>query len=197
MKWTKKYKKEYQKKWLKTEGGKRYLEHHKEYCKEWYQKNKETRKKKNKEWMEKNKKDFKKYQRNWYKENSENVKKRAYMWHKQKKKTDPKYRLDCNIGTAIYRCLKNKKEGEKWEKLVGYTLKELFEHLEGKFEPWMNWNNYGRVDKGEKVWNIDHIKPISLFEYENPEDPGFKKCWALDNLQPIEAMANIKKSNVY
>jgi hypothetical protein len=26
-------------------------------------------------------------------------------------------------------------------------------------------------------------------------DENFKKCWALDNLQPLEAIANIKKSN--
>ena len=25
----------------------------------------------------------------------------------------------------------------------------------------------------------------------------FKKCWALDNLQPLEAVENIRKSNHY
>ena len=27
------------------------------------------------------------------------------------------------------------------------------------------------------------------------KDPEFKKCWALKNLQPLEKITNIKKSN--
>lgn len=55
----------------------------------------------------------------------------------------------------------------------------------------MNWDNYG------SYWHIDHIKPISLFKYETAEDPEFKKCWALDNLQPLEKIANLKKGNKF
>jgi len=55
----------------------------------------------------------------------------------------------------------------------------------------MNWNNYGNY------WAIDHIKPRSLFTYISPNDPEFKKCWSLDNLQPLEKIENIKKNNLY
>lgn len=108
----------------------------------------------------------------------------------QKRKNNIKFRLDSIFGSSISRVLSKRKAGRKWETLVGYTLDDLIKHLESKFEPWMSWNNYGK-------WHIDHIKPKSLFHYENPEDEEFKKCWALDNLQPLEAIENLKKSNKF
>jgi len=52
---------------------------------------------------------------------------------------------------------------------------------------------------GEKNpnWHVDHIKPQSLFNFESPEDVEFKQCWALENLQPMSAKENRKKSNKY
>ena len=90
----------------------------------------------------------------------------------------------------ISTCLKGKKTGRKWERLVGYTIEDLMKRLESLFEPWMNWDNYGK-------WHIDHIKPKSLFKYNLPEDKSFKKCWSLKNLQPLEASENKRKQNKY
>lgn len=50
----------------------------------------------------------------------------------------------------------------------------------------MIWDNYGE-------WHIDHIIPISKFHFESFEDEGFKKAWALNNLQPLWANENMKK----
>ena len=80
---------------------------------------------------------------------------------------------------------------------MGYTLQDLMKHLESLFEPWMNWNNWGIINKDRRTWNIDHIKPKSLFYYEKPEDEEFKLCWSLTNLQPLDAIMNIKKHNHY
>ena len=71
------------------------------------------------------------------------------------------------------------------------------EHLESKFEPWMNWGNYGAYEEERLKWHIDHIRPKSLFIFISPEDKEFKECWALENLQPLEAIKNIQKSNNY
>ncbi len=65
-------------------------------------------------------------------------------------------------------------------------------HLESKFEDWMNWDNYGRK-KG--YWSVDHIKPISSFSFSSYDDKEFKKCWALENLRPLDHIENIKKYN--
>lgn len=131
-----------------------------------------------------------------------NKKQREYMIKHRKKyrqshreymakwRQEPKNHLDRVMGNAILKALKSKKVGRRWETLVGYTVEDLIKHLEKQFEPWMNWDNYGK-------WEIDHIKPRSLFRYETAEDPEFKKCWGLQNLQPMEHIANIKKSNYF
>ncbi len=53
----------------------------------------------------------------------------------------------------------------------------------------MSWENYG------SYWWLDHIKPRSSFNYESPDDKELKECWALENLQPLEKIANIRKGN--
>jgi 5-methylcytosine-specific restriction endonuclease McrA len=73
--------------------------------------------------------------------------------------------------------------------LVGYTVNELINHLEKQFDGKMSWDNYG------SYWDVDHRKPRSLFHYENAEDPEFKECWSLKNLQPLEHKENLRKGN--
>ena len=73
--------------------------------------------------------------------------------------------------------------------MAGYTKDDLVKHLEKQFDDKMNWANYG------SYWWIDHIKPRSAFHYTTAEDPEFKECWSLSNLQPMEKIANIKKGN--
>ena len=50
----------------------------------------------------------------------------------------------------------------------------------------MTWDNYGK-------WHIDHIVPISVFNYTKTEHEDFKRCWALGNLRPLWAFDNISK----
>jgi len=61
-------------------------------------------------------------------------------------------------------------------------------HLERLFRPGMNWQNMGK-------WHIDHIYPVSSFNFSSYEDKEFKECWDLKNLQPLWAEENINKSN--
>jgi hypothetical protein len=59
----------------------------------------------------------------------------------------------------------------------------------------MTWENYGPAKEGEYHWQIDHIIPQSALPYDNFGHPNFLKCWALENLRPLEAFANLKKSS--
>lgn len=106
-----------------------------------------------------------------------------------KARSTPRGKLLCNVKTKIAGCLKGSKNKRQWESLVGYNLKDLKEHLEKKFTPEMNWDNYG------SYWHLDHIIPIAAFNFTTPEDIDFKKCWALENLQPLKAIDNIKKKD--
>lgn len=107
---------------------------------------------------------------------------------------DPVYKLKYSMGSRIREGLK-KSNSEKlhstWDHLP-YTPQELREHLEKQFEDWMTWDNHGN---GEGCWNIDHIYPQSKLPYDSMEHPNFLKCWALENLRPLCAISNIKKSD--
>ncbi|MFH1656391.1 MAG: hypothetical protein ABH956_01290 [Candidatus Nealsonbacteria bacterium] len=140
-----------------------------------------------KQWENNNPESGRKRKKRWIKENSE------YMnqYYKRLRKENPKYRLDCNMGNLIYQSLKKNKKGLRWELLVDYVLADLIKHIERKFDEKMNWNNYG------SYWHIDHIKPRSLFKYTFLDDLEFKKCWALENLQPLEKHANFIKNNKF
>ena len=142
-----------------------------------------------KAWRKNNPDRAKELFKDWAKRNPEKVRRNYNNWEKQRRKINPQYRLDKNISCIIRSCLNGKKAGRSWERLVGYSLNDLVKHLEKKFDDKMTWDNYG------SYWHVDHMMPRSHFKYKTPEDPEFKKCWALDNLQPLEAMANIKKSN--
>ena len=172
----------------------KYYETKKDYDKRYFKKyreiNREELVEKNKEYNRIHSKERVEYNRKWKKENPEKLKEQRKRWREGTGRS-PKHRLNKGVGTAIYYALKGKKAGRGWETLVGYTLKDLMKHLEQLFDDKMNWNNYGFY------WHVDHRKPQSLFKYISTEDPEFKKCWALSNLQPLERIENMKKGDKY
>lgn len=103
---------------------------------------------------------------------------------KQKYKTNPQIRLNVIMSSNIYHSIKQNKNEQHWENLVDYTIDELKQYLESQFDENMNWNNYG------SYWEIDHIIPKNLFQYNDYTDKGFKICWSLLNLRPLEKIAN-------
>jgi hypothetical protein len=145
--------------------------------KEWFQQNKEHRKEYHKEWREKNKIYYQKYRRDY---------------EKTKKDSDPSYRLACYTRTAIYTCLKER-DVTKYKStfdLLPYSLEELILHLESQFKEGMTWDNYGE-------WHVDHIKPMTSFNIQSPEDKPFQECWSLGNLQPLWGNENLSKGSRY
>jgi len=153
---------------------------HPEKIREWGRKYRESHREEKRE-----------YHRKYRNANREKIHKRKRKSDNKRRRTDPKYRLNKNIAGVIGTCLKGKKAGRRWQLLVGYTLEDLEKHLEKQFDDKMRWENYG------SYWDLDHIKPVSLFHFILPEDPEFKQCWALKNLQPLEHMVNVRKSNHY
>ena len=106
----------------------------------------------------------------------------------EKRRVTIKGKLSACMSCAINKSLRNgSKAGRHWEDLVGYTPLQLKKHLKRTFTPEMSWENYG------SYWHIDHKTPVAAFNYESPEDVDFKRCWALRNLQPLEATKNMSK----
>ena len=105
---------------------------------------------------------------------------------RQYRANNPRVRVDDRISSMIRQALKDKKDGKSWEKMVGYTKEDLYNHLESLFLEGMSWDNIGE-------WHIDHIRPRSSFSYDCPDDQDFKDCWSLSNLQPLWAKDNLRK----
>lgn len=167
-----------------------------------YLENPESCKERNKRSNIKNKENVYKAQRKWVENNKERVrltKRKNKLKHKlkyseaekerikKKRVENPSWRLSKNMSKAIWECLKNKKNQTSWLKFVDYSLEDLIDHLESKFDSETNWDNYGTY------WHIDHIRPLSWFNLETE----FKDAWALSNLQPLERIKNITKGNRY
>lgn len=124
-----------------------------------------------------------------YRSNPE-VRQHRREYDKDRYDTNPVIRLNSVMRSSIYRSLNGNKDNMSWKKLVGYTLQELKIHLELKFKDDMTWENAG------SYWHIDHIVPVYLFNIQSYHDEAFKKCWSLQNLQPLLAEDNLRKNNI-
>ena len=164
----------------------------KEARKRYESKHKEKRDSYKKEWSEKNREHLREYHSKWREENREPLNEYKRIYEKTKKDSDPSYRLASYTRTAIYTCLKerNINKYKNTFDLLPYTLEELIYRLESQFKDGMTWENYGQ-------WHVDHIKPMSSFVFENPEDKQFQECWSLTNLQPLWGIDNLSKGSRY
>ena len=107
------------------------------------------------------------------------------QWAQNQRQNNIQYRLKENIRSRINLALKNKSNSS--EELLGYSIKKYIIYLEKQFDENMNWENYGTY------WEIDHIKPISLFDLENEQE--IKKCFNYKNTKPLSINENRKKGN--
>jgi hypothetical protein len=175
----------------------------KEYLKEYRNRseNKERKKQYDRQWRLTNRIKLRKHKKQWYLKNKEKIDEWKKQWYQKNKKrinkdmrerwkTDLKFNLNNRISASIWRSIKINKNYNHWENLVGYTVNDLIRHLKKTMPKNHTWENYLN---GEL--HIDHIIPISAFNFDSIENPDFKKCWALENLQLLPAKENISKNN--
>jgi hypothetical protein len=123
-------------------------------CKKWYIDNIERSKECKKSYYENNKEKLNNYKNEWFKE---------------KMKSDSVFRLKIRTRNTI----KDSFRGTKFDKksktrdILGCSFQEFRIYLEKYFEPWMNYENYGKYN-GEfnYGWDIDHIIPTSSAKTE-------------------------------
>jgi len=151
---------------------------------------KERKKKNYYEWYEQNKDHRKKYMDEYREKNIDKIREVKRNYERTRKASDPLYKLISNFRTAIYQVLKesNVEKNRHYFDILQYTPEELIIHLESQFKDTMSWDNYGE-------WHVDHKLPITSFNIEEMGDKEFMKCWALENLQPMWGEENIRKSN--
>lgn len=179
---------------------KKYQEEHKEEIKE-YQKI----------WRQDNKEEIKEIKKNWLINNKEAVKQSRREKEKHKWVNDINFKLRKTVSLLIRITLKSN-NGDKFGKSIldflPYSIEELKHHIENQFlvqenldtnsKPWMTWNNHGIYDaniwndndSSTWTWQLDHIRPHSLFKYATMDCQEFQDCWALSNLRPLSANQN-------
>ena len=98
------------------------------------------------------------------------------------------FRITNNLATRAYKYLlkNNIQKNITHMQLIGCSREELKIHIENQFIEGMNFENYSE-------WEIDHIKPISLFNLNNENE--LLECFNYKNLQPLWRLDNIRKSN--
>ena len=117
--------------------------------------------------------------------------------YNERLKNDYNFRIKHNLKVNLRKHLKsiNSKKDDRMINILGCTYETFISFLESKFEPWMNWDNYGKYN-GEfnYGWDLDHIIPISS---ANTNDE-IKKLYLYTNFQPLCSKINrdIKKQNI-
>lgn len=177
-----------------------------------YQRNADYYKAKAKEYYAENQEKMLEVNRKYRKENAEHLKKvqneyraanreKPRAWNKkyrdankqkindklrERRRNDPMLRLKDAIRGSIRAYLGSKKtrRGSTFE-IVGCTPDFLRQHLERQFKPGMTWENYG------SHWHVDHRIPLASGN-SSDEIKGLSH-WT--NLQPLEALENIIKSD--
>jgi len=174
----------------KLKQNKKYYGNNREKKKEYYHKNIEKILEQRKQWRRDNPEKMKKNNIEYSKSHKEEIREqqRAYLYNRRK--VDLKYNLGKKISRAISHSLKEGKNGRTWTLLVNYTCDDLIERLKNTMPKGYAWQDFleGRL-------HIDHIIPISVFNYTKPEHEDFKRCWAMSNLRLLPAKENISKSD--
>ncbi len=152
--------------------------------KEEYQKNKEVVLKRSSEYYQNNKDKVIVRQKRVGKEYYQRPETKAKIntRRNQRKKNDLIYYLICRLRLALYRAFENySKTGKiKLSCEYGIDYKAIIEHLKP-------------FPKDIKNYHIDHIIPLSLFDFNNSEH--IKKAFAPKNHQWLLAQENLEKSN--
>jgi hypothetical protein len=169
----------------------------KQRAKKYYLNNKEEILLKTSNYYKNNKDFYKAYQKEYEKINPRKLRKKSIKSIKDK--------IRSNISRSISKSLRSRNilKEESMIKYLSFSINDLKNHLEAQFEPWMNFNNYGKYipsswndnDQSTWTWQIDHIIPHSIFRYTSMDDEDFKKCWSLSNLRPYSSKQNILDSN--
>ena len=137
-----------------------------------------------KKYAKNNSEKIKTYKRKSKEKNKEkNNKKEA-----ERKKSDPLYKLKCNLRSRLSYAFKKGQKKCSAIKNLGCSLEDLKKRLSDRFYPnpltgeQMTWENYGK-------WHVDHIFP--LFKCQTEEE--ILKACHYTNLQPLWAYENLAK----
>ena len=125
--------------------------------------------------------------RNWQQKNRHKSKE-----YYKKYRKNPKNVLRQRLTNSLRESLRHKgcKKKKPTFDLLGFTKQEFKKHIESLFTDGMSWERIDEI-------HIDHIRPVASFNFTTTDCEDFKKCWALENLQPLWAKDNMSKGSLW
>lgn len=155
--------------------------------------NPEIRKLKQRDWWARNQERQKEYRvqtkerrsashKLWRERNPESGAKRQRTYRQ-------KYPGASQVRSRICNALRGNSKFLDTKNLLGCEWDAFCWFLEAQFLPGMTWENYG------EIWEIDHITPLSWFDFSNPLDQ--KQAFHFSNHQPLWVTENRQKGNRY
>jgi len=143
--------------------------------------------------LEKHKSIMKRWRLNnptWSKEyrlkNVEKIRQQENLYFKKRYHEDAEYKLRRLFRSRFKACVSRYSRYSSFSYL-GCTVQFFTEYLQTQFTSEMTWDNCGTY------WHIDHIVPVSIADHTSEDE--LHVIWNYENLQPLEASANIRKSN--
>lgn len=118
------------------------------------------------------------------------VREAAHASKRLRYQTEPAFRLNEIMGTQIRNCLKKRAGAKKvgrTQSILGYTMAELETHLRATLSvlPGYTWEHFMTGDL-----ELEHIIPLSAFNFQCETDHDFKLAWALTNLRLYPLIPN-------
>jgi hypothetical protein len=135
-------------------------------------------KEKTQKWIENNKEKFAIMKSNYHVANREKIN----NIYNQRYKTDPLFKLrnltKRRISLVIHK-------NQSTDAYIGCSINDLKEWLQFCFTNDFSFSNHG------KIWHVDHVIPIKLFNLNN--DVDINMCFNWKNLMPLKKEDNLKK----
>lgn len=141
-----------------------------------------------KAWASDNTEKMAEYRRAWRSRNRDAERAAERERILRKRRADGAFRMNRALARSLWGILKGRKAGRSWLSLVGYGADDLVAHIQRQFVPGMTWDNYG------SKWHVDHIRPVSSFDFRAGDHDEIRACWAMTNLRPLWASQNLRKN---
>ena len=171
---------------LLKQKGKEYREKNKEQIKE---RNKDRKKFYDKKFYDKNKEKLKERSKDYYEKNKEEIRKKQNNYQKNKRKNDIIFKIRSNLRGRLRLCINSYVKKETTNILISCNPDFFIKWIEYQFNTYMSWDNYG------KYWQLDHVKPLSLFNLKNKNERIIAMHWS--NIRPLESKKNNSKNNKF
>lgn len=157
---------------------------------DYFKNNKEKVKKYKQEYYLKNKEKHNEQSLINYQKNKKERNIKQLIYEKKRRKIDIRFRLMGSLRTRVNSAITKGYKSLSTMFLIGCEVDYLMYHIQNQFTKGMSWDNYGIGG-----WEMDHIKPLCLFNLKNKEEQ--RNALNYTNLQPLWAIDNRRKYNKY